>query len=75
MHNNNIVPNYFVCGSQSAGCCLFHLHPLYVPQSTSGRGGGGGGGSGGLQKGYTPEMFVFAIPDINPIRSLPRRHS
>ena len=29
--------------------------------------GWGGGGEGGLKKGYTLEMFVFAIPDIHPI--------
>ena len=44
----------------SYGCCLFPLHPLYIPRSTS-------GGGGATAKGYTLEMFVFAIPDSNPI--------
>ena len=47
----------------SYGCCLFPLHPLYIPRSTS-----RGVGKGGMKKGYT---LVFAIPDIHPISGDP----
>ena len=49
----------------SYGCCLFPLHPLYIPRRTS---GGVRGGGGELKKGYT---LVFAIPDIHPISGDP----